>query len=135
MKKIGRLIFDPKCTFVKLTTRKPRCSFSTRSVCTSGQNNINETAPNSQQLVSSTIDDSDNNHGNFSGSKTLKTGVVFDIDGVLLRGRKVIPCATEAIAKLEQSNIPLIYLTNGGCETEESKASVLEKRLGVQVMG
>ncbi|XP_057309288.1 haloacid dehalogenase-like hydrolase domain-containing 5 [Hydractinia symbiolongicarpus] len=60
-------------------------------------------------------------------------GVVFDIDGVLVRGRKVIPCAKEAIRKLELRDIPIIYLTNGGCETEEKKAQYLQRQIGVQI--
>lgn len=140
--KLGRLFFEPKCRFVELRGA-PTCSkftdfnCSMRSVCTTVQRNIKGTLNYPQPLVSSNRDNDSTNsasHGNFSRRKTLlKTGVVFDIDGVLLRGRNVIPSAKEAIAKLERANIPLIYLTNGGCETEESKASVLEKRLGVQV--
>ena len=62
-----------------------------------------------------------------------KFGVVFDIDGVLVRGSKIIPCAQTAIRKLNKLNIPLIYLTNGGCETEDQKAISLSKQLDIEV--
>ena len=65
--------------------------------------------------------------------KVQKVGVVFDIDGVLVRGRKMIPCAQEALNKLHELNVPVIYLTNGGCETEEQKAHSLRQQLGVEV--
>jgi len=68
-------------------------------------------------------------------SRKVKVGVVFDIDGVLVRGRKVIPTAKDAIHKLEDNNVPFIYLTNGGCETEEQKSEKLRERLGVEVIG
>ena len=67
-------------------------------------------------------------------ARRVKVGIVFDIDGVLLRGRNVIPTAQKAIHKLKDSNIPFIYLTNGGCETEEQKAEKLKERLGVEVL-
>lgn len=62
-----------------------------------------------------------------------KVGVVFDIDGVLVRGRKVISSAQEAINKLKHHNVPILYLTNGGCETEEHKAWSLQKHIGVEI--
>ena len=61
-------------------------------------------------------------------------GVVFDIDGVLVRGRKVIKSAKDAINKLETHKVPFMYLTNSGCETEEHKAQSLEKHLGIMVI-
>jgi len=62
-----------------------------------------------------------------------KVGVIFDIDGVLVRGRKVIKSAEEAIHKLRERNIPTLFLTNGGCETEEHKAESLQQHLGVEI--
>ena len=56
-------------------------------------------------------------------------GFMFDIDGVLVRGRRVIPSAAVAIKKVLQLQIPTIFLTNGGCETEEHKAKVLSAQL------
>uniref|UniRef100_T2M6L9 Cat eye syndrome critical region protein 5 n=1 Tax=Hydra vulgaris TaxID=6087 RepID=T2M6L9_HYDVU len=68
-----------------------------------------------------------------ASSKEHKVGVVFDIDGVLVRGSKIIPCAKAAINKLNKFNVPLIYLTNGGCETEDQKARSLSQQLGIEV--
>ncbi|XP_065672945.1 haloacid dehalogenase-like hydrolase domain-containing 5 isoform X4 [Hydra vulgaris] len=67
-----------------------------------------------------------------ASSKEHKVGVVFDIDGVLVRGSKTIPCAKAAINKLNKFNVPLIYLTNGGCETEDQKARSLSHQLGIE---
>ena len=57
-------------------------------------------------------------------------GVVFDIDGVLVRGREIIKNANEALNKLNELDVPYAYLTNGGCETEEHKAHTLQQKLG-----
>lgn len=61
-------------------------------------------------------------------------GLMFDIDGVLVRGRRVIPTASIAMKKVLQLNIPMIFLTNGGCETEEHKAKVLSTQLHHKVI-
>ena len=66
-------------------------------------------------------------------SSLQKVGVIFDIDGVLVRGRRVIGSAGEAISKLRYHNVPVLYLTNAGCETEEHKARSLQDRIGVEV--
>jgi len=56
-------------------------------------------------------------------------GFMFDIDGVLVRGKRLIPQAAIAIKKVLQLKIPTIFLTNGGCETEDHKAKVLSTQL------
>ena len=66
-------------------------------------------------------------------SSLQKVGVIFDIDGVLVRGRRVIGSAREAISKLKYHNVPILYLTNAGCETEEHKARSLQDHIGVEV--
>ena len=43
-------------------------------------------------------------------ARRVKVGIVFDIDGVLVRGRNVIPTAQKAIHKLEENNIPFCLL-------------------------
>lgn len=100
---------------------------------------------NSSQLFNRSHLENTFNVNNSSSCKTVDSkvpeqtnssntvGVVFDIDGVLVRGRKVIDSAKEALSKLEHHNVPYMYLTNGGCETEEHKALSLEKHLGVAV--
>lgn len=39
---------------------------------------------------------------------------VFDMDGVLYRGKQVLPCAPEFIAALRRAHIPFLFLTNNG---------------------
>jgi len=77
---------------------------------------------------------------NISGSAaaTFPRGFCFDIDGVLLRGKQVLPQALRAMSKLytpdkSTPRVPLAFLTNGGGMTERRKASQLEQLLGVQV--
>ena len=72
-------------------------------------------------------------HTELHESSLQKVGVIFDIDGVLVRGRRVIGSAREAISKLKYHNVPILYLTNAGCETEEHKARSLQDHIGVEV--
>ena len=60
-------------------------------------------------------------------------GFVFDIDGVLLRGKVALPSATASLQRLGRARVPYIFLTNGGGETEKSKAASLSRLLGVPV--
>ena len=61
-------------------------------------------------------------------------GVVLDIDGVLLRGGIPLPRAVEAVKLLVASQIPFVFVTNGGGITEASKAKELTKKLEVKVL-
>jgi HAD superfamily hydrolase (TIGR01456 family) len=58
---------------------------------------------------------------------------VFDIDGVLLRGKTPLSEAASSLLKLTNASVPWILMTNGGGETEASKAAALTKILGVSV--
>lgn len=60
-------------------------------------------------------------------------GVLLDIDGVLVRGRKPIPGAREALEMLRQSEVPTVFLTNGGCESEKEAAERLSDKIGFEV--
>ena len=60
-------------------------------------------------------------------------GFVFDIDGVLLRGKTPLPHARASLERLNAAHVPWILLTNGGGETEAAKASALTKLLGVKI--
>ncbi|KAJ1919334.1 hypothetical protein H4219_002022 [Mycoemilia scoparia] len=58
--------------------------------------------------------------------------VVFDIDGVLIRGKNAIPQAVKALRILDGENklnkkIPFVTLTNGGGVTEAEKAAAVSK--------
>ncbi|XP_068693452.1 haloacid dehalogenase-like hydrolase domain-containing 5 [Montipora foliosa] len=60
-------------------------------------------------------------------------GVLLDIDGVLVRGRKPIPGAREALEMLRQAEVPSVFLTNGGCESEKEAAERLSDKIGFEV--
>ena len=60
-------------------------------------------------------------------------GVLCDIDGVLLRGRNIIPGAKESIQILYDKNIPVIFLTNQGLQLETEKAESLSEIFNIQV--
>jgi HAD superfamily hydrolase (TIGR01456 family) len=60
-------------------------------------------------------------------------GFVFDIDGVLLRGKTPLPHARASLERLNAARVPWILLTNGGGETEAAKAAALTKLLGVTI--
>ncbi|GLI61622.1 hypothetical protein VaNZ11_004040 [Volvox africanus] len=61
----------------------------------------------------------------------------FDIDGVLVRGKVVLPEGLEAVRKLTTSEgrwrYPVVFMTNGGGVCEERKAQDLTTWLGVRV--
>ena len=67
-------------------------------------------------------------------SRPWSFGFMFDVDGVLVRGRRTIPLAAVTIKKVLELKIPTIFLTNGGCETEEHKARVLSTQLSHKVI-
>lgn len=65
-------------------------------------------------------------------------GYVFDIDGVLLRGKTVLQGGLNAMSMLYDKrlgswNAPVVFLTNGGGTTEAERASLLSDLLGVSV--
>ncbi|KAG0057444.1 hypothetical protein BGZ83_010012 [Gryganskiella cystojenkinii] len=59
--------------------------------------------------------------------------VVFDIDGVLIKGKQVLPQTHRALRLLQSNNVPYIFLTNGGGLTEVDKAEQLSKKIGVHI--
>ncbi|KAI0108527.1 HAD-superfamily hydrolase [Daldinia grandis] len=56
---------------------------------------------------------------------------VFDIDGVFIRGEKLIPGASETVRLLQNRNDPFIFLTNGGGHTEQKRVEKLGQRLSL----
>lgn len=62
---------------------------------------------------------------------------MFDVDGVLVRGKKVIPQAVKAFRKLVDENekfrLPVIFVTNAGNHLRCQKAEKLSSTLGVKV--
>ncbi|CAF1293642.1 unnamed protein product, partial [Didymodactylos carnosus] len=65
-------------------------------------------------------------------------GFLFDIDGVLTRGRKLLPYTREAFRKLVDFSgnfrIPTVFVTNAGNELRSSKATKLSHILGIQIL-
>ncbi|KAF8929947.1 hypothetical protein BGZ58_008587 [Dissophora ornata] len=66
-------------------------------------------------------------------AKVAPYNVVFDIDGVLIKGHHAIPQTRKALQLLWENNVPYIFLTNGGGVLESEKAEQLSKKLGVPV--
>ncbi|XP_006801931.1 haloacid dehalogenase-like hydrolase domain-containing 5 [Neolamprologus brichardi] len=68
-----------------------------------------------------------------------QAGVIFDVDGVLVRGSAVIPAARRAFRKLLDSNnnflFPTVFVTNAGSCQRRHKAQQLSHLLDVQVGG
>lgn len=66
-----------------------------------------------------------------------QVGVLFDVDGVLLRGGSVIPAARRAFQKLADKNnnflLPVVFVTNAGSCQRHHKATQLSHLLEVQV--
>ncbi|XP_008288901.1 cat eye syndrome critical region protein 5-like [Stegastes partitus] len=68
---------------------------------------------------------------------SYQAGVLFDVDGVLLRGRSVLPGARRALRKLlDQNNnflFPVVFVTNAGSCQRWDKAEQLSHLLDVQI--
>lgn len=61
-------------------------------------------------------------------------GFLLDVDGVLVRGHKVIPAALGAFRRLVNSHgqlrVPVVFVTNSGNVLQHSKAQELSALLG-----
>lgn len=72
----------------------------------------------------------------FSGAPS-GFGLLFDIDGVIVRGRQVLPFAPTAFRKLVgpdgRFRIPTVFVTNAGNSLRKTKAAALSDWLGVEV--
>ncbi|XP_029006781.1 haloacid dehalogenase-like hydrolase domain-containing 5 isoform X2 [Betta splendens] len=70
-------------------------------------------------------------------STSRQTGLLFDVDGVLLRGGAVIPAAQRAFQKLLDRNdnfrFPIVFVTNAGNCHRHHKAQQLSHLLNIQV--
>lgn len=76
--------------------------------------------------------------GTQSNSKPQPSfGLLFDIDGVLVRGRLPIPAAKKAFEKLVDSQgqfvVPVVFVTNAGNCLRQTKADQLSHILGVPI--
>ncbi|KAJ2726040.1 hypothetical protein GGI07_000823 [Coemansia sp. Benny D115] len=68
----------------------------------------------------------------------LGTAVAFDIDGVLVKGKRTLEEGKRALAMLKGNNpwgksIPFVLLTNGGGVSEAKKAQEISERLGTEI--
>ncbi|XP_068608697.1 haloacid dehalogenase-like hydrolase domain-containing 5 [Brachionichthys hirsutus] len=76
--------------------------------------------------------------GTHSNSKRQpRFGLLFDIDGVLVRGRMPIPAAKKSFKKLVDSQgqfvVPVVFVTNAGNCLRQTKADQLSHILGVSI--
>ncbi|EFP11656.1 hypothetical protein CRE_30281 [Caenorhabditis remanei] len=64
-------------------------------------------------------------------------GIVLDIDGVLFRGRNLLPRVKEAFSLITDKKgnfvVPTVFLTNGTNSTEKIKAAQLSEQLGFRI--
>lgn len=64
-------------------------------------------------------------------------GLMFDIDGVIVRGRRLLPFSVEAFKKLVDCDgkfrVPTVFVTNAGNTLRNTKAQQLSKWLNVEV--
>jgi len=63
-------------------------------------------------------------------------GIMFDIDGVIMRGARVLPQAQRAFKLLSDENgfrVPTIFVTNAGNCLSQMKADQLSQNLGLQI--
>jgi HAD superfamily hydrolase (TIGR01456 family) len=68
--------------------------------------------------------------------KAAKFGIVFDIDGVLMKSDKAIPEARGALDLLHSHpdwNIPYVFATNHGGTPEHEKATILAKQFNLPI--
>lgn len=65
-------------------------------------------------------------------------GLLFDIDGVLVRGRTPIPAAKQCFRKMVDGNgkykVPVVFVTNAGNCVRQTKAEQLSHLLEVEVI-
>ncbi|CAM9870509.1 unnamed protein product [Lampetra fluviatilis] len=70
-------------------------------------------------------------------TQSASFGLLFDIDGVLVRGRTPIPAARDAFRKLLDASgalrVPVVFVTNAGNCLRQAKAAQLSDVLGVPI--
>ena len=66
-----------------------------------------------------------------------KFGLLFDIDGVIVRGKKVLPFAADGFKKLVDKKgrfrVPTVFVTNAGNALRHHKAQQLSEWLQLEV--
>jgi len=73
-----------------------------------------------------------------SNTHTVEFGLFFDIDGVITRGRTLLPHSKSAFRLLTDDSghflVPSIFVTNAGNTVRQTKAKQLSDWLGIQVL-
>nr|XP_045608978.1 haloacid dehalogenase-like hydrolase domain-containing 5 isoform X2 [Procambarus clarkii] len=68
---------------------------------------------------------------------TPNFGLLFDIDGVIIRGKHILPSAPEAfnllVDKYGKFRVPTVFVTNAGNALRNDKAEQLSQWLGIEV--
>ena len=59
--------------------------------------------------------------------------ILCDLDGVIYRGREVLPGVRDALARVEAARIPIFYITNNSTRTPAQGAEKIEALAGVSV--
>lgn len=81
------------------------------------------------------------NNSNFGlilqANKGHDFGFLFDIDGVIKRGKRILPSAKEAFRLLTDDSgkfrLPVVFVTNAGNTFRQTKADELSELLGIKV--
>ncbi|XP_059150490.1 haloacid dehalogenase-like hydrolase domain-containing 5 [Physella acuta] len=75
-------------------------------------------------------------HSNTALSNKCQFGFLFDIDGVIVRGKKPLPLAKDAFELLTENKkfkVPTLFVTNAGNALRHRKAQQLTEWLGIEV--
>ena len=59
-------------------------------------------------------------------------GYLIDLDGTMYRGKEPIPAAAQFIKRLQERNIPYLFVTNNSSKTQKEVADNLIQNFGVQ---
>lgn len=60
-------------------------------------------------------------------------GYLIDLDGTMYRGKEPIPAATRFIARLQEANIPFLFVTNNTTKSQEEVAENLATHFDIHV--
>ena len=60
--------------------------------------------------------------------------LALDIDGVFLRGKRVLDFAIRTVDRIKKENTPFIFITNGGGISEEQKAREMSEKLQTEIL-
>ncbi|KAL4227160.1 Haloacid dehalogenase-like hydrolase domain-containing 5 [Mactra antiquata] len=70
--------------------------------------------------------------------KKVDFGFLFDIDGVIVRGKKLLPSAKDAFRMLIDENgkfkVPVLFVTNAGNTLRQNKAKALSEWLDIEIV-